>query len=310
MTNPILKKERMDTMSELIKNQNFGVEIEMNGISRPHAQKVVARILGSNRMGVRGGYDNHYVIDNTGREWKCESDSSINHVGEGTCELVTPILQYRDIELLQKIVRELRAEGARTDSSCGIHVHVDGSNHNCRSLKNLVNFFYNRQDLIYEALEIGARKDRWCRPICQDLKKEIKSSNSIETFERIWYSSANDGYSGGIDHQHYNRTRYHALNLHAFFSKGTVEFRLFNSTLHAGKIKAYIQFCLAVSAWAIETERTVSFKDTSHYSPAEKFTIWKNLIRNRLGLTGEEFMTCRQHMLRAMKNNAHLEVAA
>jgi hypothetical protein len=29
----------------MIKNQTFGVEIEMNNISRPHAQDVVARVL-------------------------------------------------------------------------------------------------------------------------------------------------------------------------------------------------------------------------------------------------------------------------
>ena len=49
-------------------------------------------------------------------------------------------------------------------------------------------------------------------------------------------------------HQHYDDSRYHALNLHAMFSKGTVEFRLFNSTLHAGEIKAYVNLCLANSS--------------------------------------------------------------
>lgn len=65
------------------------------------------------------------------------------------------------------------------------------------------------------------------------MKKDKNLTN--EKAEEIWYSSANDGYCGGIDHQHYNSTRYHGVNLHAFFTKGTVEFRLFNSTLHAGK---------------------------------------------------------------------------
>ena len=37
---------------------------------------------------------------------------------------------------------------------------------------------------------------------------------------------------------HYNSSRYHGSNIHATFTKGTVEFRLFNGTLHAGEIKA------------------------------------------------------------------------
>ena len=33
-----------------------------------------------------------------------------------------------------------------------------------------------------------------------------------------------------------------------------MEFRLFNGTTHAGRIKAYVQFCLAMSAWAINCD--------------------------------------------------------
>lgn len=40
----------------------------------------------------------------------------------------------------------------------------------------------------------------------------------------IWYTA--NGASYGRDH-HYNDSRYHMLNYHATFTKGTVEFRLF-----------------------------------------------------------------------------------
>lgn len=49
------------------------------------------------------------------------------------------------------------------------------------------------------------------------MKKDKNLTN--EKAEEIWYSSANDGYCGGIDHQHYNSTRYHGVNLHAFSQK-------------------------------------------------------------------------------------------
>ena len=111
------------------------------------------------------------------------------------------------------------------------------------------------------------------------------SKNDIE---RIWYSDSNDDYRGGISYEHYNQTRYHALNLHSFFSKSTVEFRLFNSTLHAGKIKAYVQFCLALSAWAIESEGRTVFRNISRYSSAQKATLMYHILTNRLGLYGDE----------------------
>ncbi len=62
------------------------------------------------------------------------------------------------------------------------------------------------------------------------------------------------GASYGRGH-HYNDSRYHMLNYHATFTKGTVEFRLFQfdapadgklNGLHAGQLKSYIQLCLCL----------------------------------------------------------------
>ena len=49
-----------------------------------------------------------------------------------------------------------------------------------------------------------------------------------------------------------------AFLLQRVFSKGTIEFRLFNSTLHAKKIKAYIQLRLAISHHTVQVEGVVS----------------------------------------------------
>ena len=91
---------------------------------------------------------------------------------------------------------------------------------------------------------------------------------------------------------HYHDSRYHCLNLHSLFSKGTIEFRLFNSTLHAGKIKAYIQFCLAITHQAL-TQKCASRRVTE--STNEKYTFRTWLLR--LGMIGEEFKTARTHLL-------------
>lgn len=56
-----------------------------------------------------------------------------------------------------------------------------------------------------------------------------KKPKSLEEVSRIWYKG------GDGRHRHYHESRYHCLNLHSVFQKGTIEFRLFNSTTHAGK---------------------------------------------------------------------------
>ena len=46
------------------------------------------------------------------------------------------------------------------------------------------------------------------------------------------------------------------LNLHSVFYHGTVEWRLFNSTLHAGEVKANIILAMAISAQGINQKYT------------------------------------------------------
>ena len=306
----------------MLKNQLFGVEVEMTGITREKAARLVAEVLRTTPSHPESNcYHTRTIADQAARKWKIMRDSSITPIrnddtseplDEYRVEFVTPPLNYSDIELLQNIIRKLRENGAKAHSSCGIHIHVDGANHTAVSLRRLVNFMTARQDLIYEALQIGDRESNWCHKLNKTLLDAMKKDKNLtkEKAEEIWYSRANDGYCGGIDHQHYNSTRYHGVNLHSFFTKGTVEFRLFNSTLHAGKIKAYIQFCLAVSAWAITSQEKIVFRSMEGYSPEQKVTIMRNILTHRLGLYGDEFKTCRLHLMTPLKKAAGMACRA
>lgn len=104
---------------------------------------------------------------------------------------------------------------------------------------------------------------------------------------QIWYNGASR------QREHYNNSRYHCLNLHSVFQKGTIEFRLFNGTTHAGKIKAYIQLCLAIGAQALN-QTNASRRKTQ--TTNEKYTFRTWLLR--LGLNGDEFKTARLHLLK------------
>ena len=56
-----------------------------------------------------------------------------------------------------------------------------------------------------------------------------------------------------------------------------MEFRLFNGTTHAGRIKAYIQFCLAMSAWSINCDH-----DNLHFKSIAGYTQQQNNYRDIL----------------------------
>jgi len=283
-----------------MKDQRFGIEIELTGLSRLRAAQVMAEYFGTPVSHDGGYYGIYSVLDGQSRRWKVMSDGSITtEKKEGrriipadstySVELVSPICKYEDIETIQEIVRKLRAAGAIANASCGIHVHVDASPHNANTLRNITNIMASKEDLIYKALQVSvARERRYCKKVEQSFLEELnrKKPKTLEQVSRIWYNG-NDG-----RHEHYHNSRYHCLNLHSVFQKGTIEFRLFNGTTHAGKIKAYIQLCLAISHQAL-TQRCASRIKTQ--STNEKYTFRTWLLR--LGLIGDEFKTARLHLL-------------
>lgn len=280
-----------------MKNQTFGVEIELTGLSRKMAIDIIAEYFGSRPYHIGGTYDTYETDDNEGRTWKVMRDSSIRVEGRNAqeVEVVTPILKYKDIETLQEIVRGLRKNSAKANSSCGIHIHIGAEKHTAKTLTNLVNIMTSKQDLIYRALEINPTREHYCNKLETELSENLKKSKpqTLEKVADVWY----DGYYGDRN-AHYNPSRYHGLNLHSVFTKGTVEFRLFNSTTHAGKIKAYIQFCLAINHQALN-QKSASAKPTTTTNDKYTFRTW--LLR--LGLIGDEFKTARTHLLANLNGN-------
>lgn len=281
---------------EMIKKQNLGVEVEFRGITRKEAARAIADKFGWRTPQFESSYSTWYTIDDTGRKWKIVRDGSITAPDSQKCELVTPILKYEDIELLQEVIRTIRKAGGRRHSSCGIHVHVNKENHNSKTLRNLVNIMYSKEDLIYEALNIShERKTNWCRPVREDfVEKTNDQKPELNGLADLWYEETPD-----YRNNRYNSTRYRGLNLHNVWYKNTVEFRYFNSTMHAGKVKAYIQFCLAVSAQAIRQKYARANK-TQTDNPKYTFRTW--LLR--LGLNGDHFKTARLHLLRNLEGNS------
>ena len=274
----------------------------MTGITRAAAAKVIAKHLGTEAIHVGGSYDTYTVNDPEGRKWKVVSDGSIQCEARGgrnasrlySVEVVSPICKYEDMERIQEIVRQLRQAGAKVNSSCGIHIHVDASRHTAQTLRNIVNIMASKEDLLYKTLKVQIGREYYCKKA--DLRFLDQLNNrppkTMEALERLWYDGASRRYA------HYDTTRYHALNLHSVFSKGTVEFRMFNSTLHAGEVKSYIQLCLAISNQAL-VQKSASRSRTQ--SDNEKYTFRTWLLR--LGLIGEEFATARKHLLKNLEGN-------
>lgn len=287
----------------------FGIEIEFTGITRNEAANVTADYLNGTVVSTGDYYDTKKITAIDGRVWKIMSDGSIScqkkqgqqkvaATREYSVELVSPILTYEeDIKTLQELVRRLRKAGAFTNNSCGIHIHLDGADHNARSIRNFVNIIASKNDLFYKALQIEPERIRYCKKMDEILVEKInrKKPKTLAQIESLWY----EGYSESTT-KHYHSSRYHFLNLHSFFNGNhTVELRGFNSELHAGKIRSYIVLALALNKQAL-TQKCASAKKPQVEN--EKFAMRTYL--NRIGFIGEDFANCREHL------TAHLDGSA
>ena len=216
-----------------------------------------------------------------------------NNIKDFRVELVTPKLTYSELPRLQECIRRVKKIGAKVNSSCGIHVHVDAANHNRQSLKNLLSIMFSKEDILFKALQVNPnRVAKYCQKVREPMLRKARQLLSAEEttdltqLERIWYE-------GNVSSsEHYNWTRYYALNLHSVFYRGTVEWRGFNSTLNPELAAAYVNLCLAMSAQAIAQRSTIMRKT---HSDNELFTFRVWLVR--LGLNGNEFRETRNLLL-------------
>ena len=166
----------------------------------------------------------------------------------------------------------------------------------------------SHETLLTDALALDRNRiSRYCQTVDPRFLEMVnrRKPNTMASLADLWYTSHGSSYRRN---EHYNGSRYHMLNLHATFTKGTVEFRLFQfdapadgkrNGLHAGQLKSYIQLCLALSQMA-KTVRTASPKPQQNENPKYAMRTW--LLR--LGFIGEEFATARDLLTRRLDGDA------
>lgn len=304
--------ERIQNQITNMKTQTIGVEVEMNNITRQRAAQVVADYFGTTAYDAafQYGYCSWACKDTQGRVWKFQKDVSIAGPDSQKCELVTPILNYEDIETLQEIIRRLRKAGAKSDSTrgCGVHIHIGANGHTPKTMRNLANIMASHESLLAEALDLDhGRISHYCRTVDERFLTMLnrRKPTTMAAFADIWYKSQHEDYGRT---QHYNGSRYHMLNYHATFTKGTIEFRLFQfdapangkqNGLHAGQLKSYIQLCLALSEMAKQA-KGASSKPQQHENPKYAMRTW--ILR--LGFIGSEFETAREVLTKRLSGDA------
>lgn len=266
-------------------NIQFGIEIETAGISRESMARAVATIFNTTHRYEGGTYDTHTVTIE-GKTWSFKSDASItevNGVYKG-CEIVSPPLHLKDFPVLKKIIRCAKANRAKPHKSCGIHVHIDGANFRSEEIFFLVKNYIAIEDALYKFLGIAApsRLDRFTKKLPESFKRKFRNETysadrfNIAKLKEIWYDTLGSSVRGSSSH--YDSSRYHGLNLHSYFYRGTIEFRLFNASLNCSKIQAYVLLCLFIAANALNKDITYPAVRSSDVSVEFMNSTFKDII--------------------------------
>ena len=325
---PVTALATKHLVAEKLRTLAFGVELEFVGRSRETVAKAVARCFPGSTI-ERGSdyYKSFYVVMADGRKWRIMSDASVtgSNGAQGTPtwtalagELVSPILGWSDMDDLQRVVRAVRKAGATVDASCGMHVHVDGRTLTTSHVANLATDVANYDGFLDTGLGIAAdRRARWCKRLPDAVVAQIRAvaatpglgdatARDTSALVDAWYGAYGGSYART---EHYNRSRYHGLNLHSLFLRGTVEFRHFNGSLHAGEIRANICLALGFVARAMVAGRVTPGAGWERKPVAKRHYCASNWCTAH-GLGGAEFTNVRAHLTRRVTNQPELADAA
>lgn len=280
-----------------MKDLRFGIEIETLAASRRTVGEAIHSVVGGTiRDDGSTFYDSAMVTAPDGRVWKVVHDGSLRGQGVG-CEIVSPVLGYADIETLQEVVRAVRRAGASVNETCGIHVHVEMVTLTPKQITNLIKMIYKQEAIIEAALGIIPSRKRYCASISPEFiaKLESRRTWTLQTLNEAWYGFYNPRPA------RYDQSRYHGVNLNSIWRQDTIEFRWANSTLHAGQVKTYVQFALALVGKA-KAARSAQSAKRVYSAESAKYDMRVFLLS--LGFIGDEFKTARGHLLALLPGSA------
>lgn len=140
-----------------IREQRFGIEIELTGITRSSAARAVAGYFGTRSDHVGGGYDAYHVVDGEGRTWKVMSDSSLRtekrEDGHKRAASITTRSRWSAPSCATATSRRYRKSSAPFAARELSPTTAAASTP--KTLRTLSNIVASKEDLLYRALGVG-----------------------------------------------------------------------------------------------------------------------------------------------------------
>jgi hypothetical protein len=239
---------RNQVSTTTVEVRQFGIEAEFYNITPSQA------VAALQAVGIRVSFEGytHAVTS----DWKIVTDGSVTgrNTGQGTgLELVSPILKGEEGLLeLEKALNALDGAGAKVNTTCGLHVHVDTAGMNNVQRKNFFNSYVRNQELMDRLVSQSRRNNRnYTMPY---------SPSQVD----VYAECAANGRGGN--------NRYFTVNTCSLPKYGTLEFRQHQGTLNGKKVVAWVQMLLAIAKTAsvstLETEGLMTYSTVAEFLDA------------------------------------------
>lgn len=189
----------------------------------------------SNPPAVRTYDDSDWDDDDEATAWIVKDDPSCGF------EVTTPASTWRSWPQIRAVLQALLRSGARTNRSCGMHVHHEALHLDAAGLRRLWYLWYVFEPTLYAALAPSRLHNSYCRrfrdwrsiraeqlwnesPIRLDDPQAVLSMND-RTFSRLV------NFNG----------RYQGLNLTNWWQHGRVEVRAHHGTLRSSDVEFWVR---------------------------------------------------------------------
>lgn len=244
-----------------------GVEIEFTGVPlHTISNEVRSTKLGPITRVMEDGSVRDRVTSYEGAIFYDEGDRRANTVLGG--EICTPIMDIDNPSsriLLNQLCAILEGNGAVPTERASIHVHVNYLGAKTGDIRALIRQFLNYESVLYRLScgyagnHRGVINDyQYTRPLSSPIMVHTPEGSAAAIHQAVFNCNS---FSEMLfnwtridmivrDAPHYHPGRLHGLNLVPFLRQGSMEFRLFNSTMDGDLVWAWATLCSRLARYA------------------------------------------------------------
>lgn len=209
--------------------RKWGVELECYGPA--DRSQLQAQLRARHTQATATGYGHEYFAG-----WRLTTDGSIGGFISGYGhEIVSP--PSFDSEELERVCQTLQELRFSTNSTCGMHTHVDAEDLDLHTLKQLVKLWMRYEPVFASLVAKSRLANQYCR-----LLRHSMGFRSILPFAEVDQAHCGECLAALIQ----GRIRYSALNLEAWWRHGTVEFRLHHGTVDGNISSTWVELMAAL----------------------------------------------------------------